>query len=92
MKQRSACFRVCVQKCVTDFIIDLNNTDPDRESLKTRPMKTAPLFCGSVQRGPLPCANAAGLAARHKLTHTPSPHICAPSAVVETLWTVTSSF
>ena len=61
---------MCVCRNVLEFLIDLNNTDPDGESLKTRPMKTAPLFCGSVQHDPLPCANAAGLNARHKHTHT----------------------
>lgn len=71
---------VCIQKCATEFTADLNNTDPDGESLKTRPMKTAPLLCGSVQHGPLPRANAAGLTSRHKLTHTHSPHLHRPSA------------
>ncbi len=84
--------RVCVCRGMLEFIIDLNKTDPDDESLKTRPMKTAPLFCGCVQHGPVPCANAAGLTARHKLTHTNSLHLRRPSAVVETLRTVTSSF
>lgn len=72
--------------CVKEFIIDLNNTEPDGESLKTRPIKTAPVFSGCVQNDPHSCANAAGLTACHKththpLTSPPQALCCGESSV-----------
>lgn len=93
---------MCVCRIMLELIIDLNNTDPDGESLKTRPMKTAPLFCVvlsnrnlfpvQMQLVRLHVTNPPTHTPTQAHTHTHTLHLCRPSAVVETLWTVTSSF
>lgn len=50
------------------FIIDLNNTDPDGESLKTRPMKTEPCLLWFCSTRPSSLCKRS-LTARHTLTH-----------------------
>lgn len=92
LKEKLVC--VCVQEhagICQEFIVDLNNTSPDGESLKARPMKNSTSVLWFCSADPLPCANAAGPTAHTKPTHTHSLPLCRLCAVVETLWTLTSS-
>lgn len=66
--------------CVLEFTVDLNNTDSDCESLKTGPMKKAPLVCCSVQHDPLPRTNTLTAHPKHclSLVHL---HVAPPQAL-----------
>lgn len=64
--------RVCVQEYAGichKFIVDLNNTSPDGESLKARPMKNSTSVLWFCSADPLLCANAAGPTAHKTHAH-----------------------